>query len=65
MLENLRAVKPTALLFVKHLNKQVLAFVGNRLPLRLVEVQVPIQDIILGLFFILADKRHASSKHRV
>ena len=65
MLENLRAVKPTALLFVKHLHKQVLAFVGNRLPLRLVEVQVPIQDIILGLFFILADERHASSKHRV
>ena len=65
MLEDFCAGEARPLLFIEHLNQQVLRLVRNRLPLGLIEVQVPKQDVILGLLLILADEGHASSQHSV
>lgn len=65
MLENFCAGEAGALLFIKHFNQQVLRLVRHSLPLGLIKIQVPKQDVILGLFFILADEGHSSGKHSI
>jgi len=65
MLEDFGAGEAGALLFIKHFNEKVLRLIRHSLPLGLLEIQVPKQDIILGLLLILTDEGHASSKHSI
>ena len=65
VLEHFRTWEARPLFFVKHLSKQVFRIIRHRLPLWLIKIQVSVQDIILSLFFVLANEWHAPSKHSV
>ncbi len=50
---------------MQHLGQQILSFNRDTVPLGLIEIQVPIQYVILGLLLIVRYKWHPPCQHCV